>query len=398
MTVEKLKVANNLHCPLLKGGLATTILAGFFVYYTFGKCSTADLLLAMPFFLLLYFTQFVLGSEAVVSAFQNWIARNRFNALIFPTGMLAFYLIWLSLNGQNILSGNPWLLVYIIYFPVVVYTLRNDPNRKIGWLDFTVFVLALLPSSLYNIDQNSDVPISGGGFDSISHVIIILTGVYAFAVIRGIKEVGFVFELNWKSLRTALLVWIAYYSLVFVFGSSVNFIAIIGYNDTLDVLIKSILFTMIGTFLHTALFEELFFRGILQNLLAKRIAQGKSWLIFWSVGFGLLLIGALLVGYTLEGKMKWFPALVTIAMFGSAYLIEKSGKYGFGVYTSLAITGVTFGLVHYHAKSIIYIGLACVAGWAYGYTYIKTKNVFYSALVHMLVNTGVLIFGLKMIR
>jgi uncharacterized protein len=155
---------------------------------------------------------------------------------------------------------------------------------------------------------------------------------------------------------------------------------------------------MIGTFLHTALFEELFFRGILQNMLAKRIAQGRYWLIFWAVGFVLLLAGAFLVGYTLEGKMKWFPALMTAVMFTAAYFIEKSGKYGFGVYTSLAITGVTFGLVHYHAKSIIYIGLACLAGWAYGYTYIKTKNVFYSALVHTLVNTGVLIFGLKMIR
>jgi hypothetical protein len=53
--------------------------------------------------------------------------------------------------------------------------------------------------------------------------------------------------------------------------------------------------------------------------------------------------------------------------------------------------------VHYHAKSIIYIGLACVAGWAYGYTYIKTKNVFYSAVVHALVGTGAMIFGLKLI-
>ena len=113
----------------------------------------------------------------------------------------------------------------------------------------------------------------------------------------------------------------------------------------------------------------------------------------------MILFGcALLVGYTLEGQMKWFPALVTVLLFAAAWLIEKSGKFEMGVYTSLALTGVTFGLVHYHAKSIVYIGLACVAGWAYGYTYIKTKNVFYSAIVHTLVNTSILIFGLKMMR
>ena len=398
MTEKSIGAKSNLVNSLLKGAFATLILTLLFLLYTSGKCSTAELWLALPFFILLYFTQFTIGREAFISPMQNWFRKTWSNTLLFPTLMLAFYTIWMLINGQNMQEGKPWLLVYIIYFPVIVFGLVYVPDRKISWIDFTVFVLALLPTAFSSISQNSDIPINGAGFDSVSHVIIILTGVYAFAIVRGLKDVGFVPELKWKYLLTALSVWAAYYLLIFVFGSSVNFIAITGYSETLDVVLKSILFTLVGTFLHTALFEELFFRGILQNMLAKRIAQGKSWLIFWQIGFGLLVIGALLVGYTLEGKMKWFPAMITVIMFGSAYLIEKSGKYGMGVYTSLAITGVTFGLVHYHAKSIIYIGLACLAGWAYGYTYIKTKNVFYSALVHTLVNIGVLIFGLKMIR
>ncbi len=398
MTKKIFSSGNNLSGSLFKGGLATAVLTLFFLFFVSGKCSTTDLLISLPFFIILYFTQFSLGRDAVIQSFQEWIGKNRFNVLLFPTLMLAFYVSWMLLNGRDLLGGKPWLLLYIIYLPVVIFGWASNPSRKIGWLDFSVFVVALLPSAFTSIGQNSEIPINGGGFDSIFHVMIILTGAYAFAVVRGIKDVGFVPELKWKSLLTALLVWAAYYLLVFVFGISVNFIAITGYSETIDILLKSILFTLIGTFLHTALFEELFFRGILQNMLAKRIAQGKSWQIFWKIGFLLLFIGAILVGYTLEGKMKWFPALVTAIMFGSAWFIEKSGKYGMGVYTSLAITGVTFGLVHYHAKSIIYIGLACLAGWAYGYTYIKTKNVFYSALVHTLVNTGVLIFGLKMIR
>lgn len=389
---------SNLYNSLLNGGLATLVLTLFFLYYTNGRCSSQELLLALPFFIIFYFVQFVLGRESVVHAFVAWNVKRRWNVLIFPSVLLALYFIYLGLNGQNILEGNPGLLLYILYFPVLVYGLINDPNRKIGWIDFTIFVLALLPSNFFSLKQNSDLPINGSGFDSISHVMIILSGVYAFAIVRGIKEVGFVPEIRWKSLRTALLVWISFYAFVFVFGRSVDFITIIGYNDPVGVVIKSILFTMIGTFLHTALFEELFFRGILQNMLTRRIGQGRSWLVFWLVGFVLLLIGAFVVGYTLDGKMKWFPAFVTVILFTSAYFLEKSEKFGMGVYTSLAITGVTFGLVHYHAKSIIYIGLACVAGWAYGYTYIKTKNVFYSALVHTLVNTGVLIFGLKMMR
>ncbi len=398
MTIKNRGVSAPFYVDLIKGGATTLILVLLFIFYAKGKCTVTELLLALPFFILFYYAQFVIGRTTVVSAFQEWIGINRFNVLLFPTGMLILYLIYLVQNGQDILGGNPWLLLYIIYFPVVIFSFGKDPDRKIGWTDFTVFVLALLPTALYSIDQNSNIPVSGGGFDSVSHIMIILTGVYAFAVVRGIRDVGFVPELNWKSLVTALLVWASYYLVVFLFGRSVDFIAVTGYNETFEVLFKSILFSIIGTFLHTALFEELFFRGILQNMLAKRISQGKSWLIFWISGFVLLTVGAFLVGYTLEGKMKWFPALVTVIMFIAAYFLEKSGKHGFGIYTSLAITGVTFGLVHYHAKSIIYIGLACLAGWAYGYTYIKTKSVFYSALVHALVNTGVLIFGLKMIR
>ena len=398
MIFKKSGFENNLFNSLLKGAFATIILTLFFLFYTSGRCTLAELMLALPFFLLFYFAQFTIGRESVVDALQTWIGKNWWNVLIFPTTMLVLYLIFMIISHQNLLEGNLWLLLYITFFPVAVFSLRKQPVRKIGWLDFTVFALVLLPGSLYSIKQNSDLPINGSGFDSISHLMIILSGFYAFGVVRGIREVGFVAQLKWKSLRTALLVWIAFYSLVFVLGRSVNFIAIIGYSDPLEIVLKSILFTLIGTFLHTALFEELFFRGILQNMLSKRIGQGKSWLIFWLVGFLILFTGALLVGYTLEGQMKWFPALVTIVLFGCAYLLEKSKKHGLGVYTSLAITGVTFGLVHYHAKSIVYIGLACVAGWAYGYTYHKTKSVFYSALVHTLVNTGVLIFGLKMIR
>jgi len=397
MTTKKLGFENNLFNSLLKGGLATILLTLFFLFYTTGNCATTDLLVALPFFLLFYFAVFTIGKEAVIRAFQQWIGKNRWNVLVFPVGIFVLYILYLVINGQSLLEGNPWLLLYLCFFPVAVYALRNQPERKIGWLDFTVFLLVLLPGAFFSIKQNSEMPIHGHGFDSLSHVMIILSGVYAFAVVRSMKEVGFVAELRWKSLLTALLVWMAFYLLVFVFGRSVNFVAIIGYNDPIGVLLKTILFSLIGTFLHTALFEELFFRGILQNMLAKRIGQGKSWLIFWVVGLIILFPSALLVGYTLEGQMKWFPALVTLILFGSAYLIEKSGKYGMGVYTSLAITGVCFGLVHYHAKSIIYIGLACVAGWAYGYTYIKTKNVFYSAVVHALVGTGVLMFGLKMI-
>lgn len=389
---------NELLRELKNSVLWTAFLSIFYLIASLKAPNANDFLFALPFFLILYFTVFSIGKESVIQSLQNWIRKSWMNSLVFPVAMLVVYAFYLLINQQNPLDGNPLLGIYIILFPSVAFALWPNKSAKIGWFDFTVFALILLPGALLKIDQKSEIPFSGGGFDSLFHNMIVLSGVYAFAVVRGIPEVGFFPELKWKSLMTALWVWLAFYASVFAIGYSVDFIQFIGYEKTFAILIKSILFTMIGTFLHTALFEEVFFRGILQNMLARRIGQAKSWKTFWGAGFVLLLFSALLVGYTLEGKMKWFPALVTVLIFAAAYIIENSRKFEMGVYTSLALTGVTFGLVHYHAKSIIYIGFACIAGWAYGYTYLKTKNVFYSALVHMLVNTSVLIFGLKMMR
>ena len=82
----------------------------------------------------------------------------------------------------------------------------------------------------------------------------------------------------------------------------------------------------------------------------------------------------------------------TALLFGAAYLIERHKFENLGTYTALAITSVFFGLVHFHAGSMLFVGLASVAGWAYGYTYLKTQNVFYAALVHTLVNSSELLF------
>jgi hypothetical protein len=358
--------------------------------------NATDFMFALPFFIVSYVILFSIGRDSTVSYLQNLTGKNKLSALILPTAALLYYAFYLLINGINPLEGNPMLIVFIVLFPAAVLVFKRD--AQIGWIDFTVFTLILLPGVLLKTKQNSEIPISGNSFDSLFRILVMLSAVYSFSMIRNIREVGFYPEMKWKSLGTALWVWIAFFAFAFLFGYSVGFFRWAGYEKSGIQYIQTLVFTLAGTFLHTALFEELFFRGILQNILARRIGQAKSWKIFWIVGFVVLLIGALIVGYTLEGKMKWFPALVTVLIFAAAYIIENSRKFEMGVYTSLALTGVTFGLVHYHAKSIIYIGFACIAGWAYGYTYLKTKNVFYSALVHMLVNTSVLIFGLKMMR
>ena len=379
-------------------GMWTAALTLLFLLFYGSVNAIADMMIALPFFVLFYYLFFTLGQVRVTSSFRKWIGGTILNLLLLPVILLSLYFFYLLINGQNPIHGTLALIPYLILFPVLMFAARRNREQKIDWLDFTAFVLYLLPTLFIEVKPSGELPFTGEGFESLYHIILILAAVYSFGVVRGLDDMGFIPVLNLKYLWTAIWVWAAFYTLVLIIGYPVNFIRFIG-HEVIDLpLFKKIAITLIATFFHTAVFEELFFRGILLNMLTKRIGQAKTWKVFWQWGLILSVPAALLVGYTLKGGMQWFPALMTTSLFAAAFFLERSNRHQSGLYTGLAITATIFGLVHYHSHAIIYIGFACVAGWAYGYTYLKTKNVFYSAIVHTLVNSSVVIFGLEFVK
>jgi membrane protease YdiL (CAAX protease family) len=357
--------------------------------------SISDILIVLPFFIVLYYFFFSIGKEKVSARMRTWIDSDVRKMIIFPVLLMSFYFFYVLLTKQNPFYGTLALLPYLIFFPILMFVVCRQKVQQINWIDFTSFMLCLVLVSFIKVNPVGNLPFNGEGFDSVYRIIIMLNAVYVFSIIRGLDDVGFFPVFKWKFLWIAMWVWFVFYLIVVIVGYSVDFVKFIGHKSVTILFLNKIVITLIATFFHTAIYEELFFRGILQNMLSKRIGQTGSWKIFWKWGLLVLLPLALLVGYTLRGNMKWFPALMTLIIFAVAFFIERANKNKTGVFTGLAITSVIFGLVHYHSGAIIYIGFACLAGWAYGYTYIKTRNVFYSALVHTLVNSSVLIFGLE---
>ena len=386
-----------LSLELKRSAAWTAILTILFLLFTWSKSSYSEVFIALPFFILLYFLFCSIGRKETTRHVRSFIHSELRKALIFPALLLFIYFFYVLINNQSPFRGMAALLPYLL-FPILLFLVRKNRNQKIDWIDFTAFVLYLLPTLFIKVEPAGNLPFRGEDFDSVYRIAMILSAIYAFGILRNLEDIGFYPTFNLNKLGTALWVWVAFYLFVLVIGFNVNFIKYVGHDAITSLLIRKIAVTLVVTFLHTAIFEELFFRGILLNMLTKRIARGKNWMIFLVSGLVVLLPLAFLVGYTLKGGMQWFPALMTLLIFAAAYLIEKRGKTSLGVYTALAITSTIFGLVHYHSGAIVYIGFACVAGWAYGYTYIKTKNVFYSALVHTLVNSSVLIFGLEFIK
>jgi len=393
-----MKTENEISKELQSSIAWTAILTVLFILFNRSVEVLWAMFPALPFFIVLYFLLFSIGKEHVSNQIRKWLNSDIKKIVIFPAILIALHFGYVLVIKQNPFQGSVSMIPYLIFFPALVFAARRNEVKKIDWLDFVTFILFVLPITLINSNPAGKLPVVGNEFDSTYRIVMMLAGVYAFVIVRGLDDVGFFPEFKLKNFFAAIWVWLAFYGFVFIIGYAVDFIQITGHESFSADLISTIALTIITTFLHTALFEEFLFRGILQNMLSKRINQSKSWMIFWKWGLAILFPLAILVGYALKGGMQWFPALVTLLIFTAAFFIEKSGKFQIGVYTALAITGAIFGLVHYHSGSIVYIGFACIAGWAYGYTWIKTRNVFYAALVHALVNSSALIFGLEMMR
>ena len=381
-----------------KSSLYTTILTAIFLFFIWEKSSLIEVLYSTLFFIVLYFALFTVGKPAVGDYLRKYIDYSIYKVGVIPAVILLLYYLYLYITGQNPFTDMNMLLPFFILFPVFVFSSKVQVSKNYDWLDFTIFTIFLFPITLITLDTKSDIPLNGTGFDSFYRIMILITAVYAFVVVRGVKDVGFYPEFQLKKLWRAIWVWLLFYSSIFIFAVSVNFLKYKGHDVVDSALFIKIFKKLLTTFLHVALFEELFFRGLLQNMLQKRISQSSNWKTFWIFGAAILFALSLVTGYLMDGGMSYFPALVSLLLFVAAWFIEKAKFDKTGTYTALAISSVIFGLVHYHAGSIIFVGLAAIGGWAYGYTYIKTKNVFYAALVHTLVNTSALMFGLELAK
>lgn len=390
---------SNLSVQVLRRGLIpTAVLALLLVAVTWGKSSGRELAVAVPVFCLLYGSLFTLGQEAIAARLREWIGGHTGRALALPVALIVLLYTYCAVGGGNPLQRSGLMLPSLLLLPVLLCHQAQEKGRPIGDRDLACLILFLVPLPALHLPVSAEIPFGGGGFDSATRVVMIVVGVYAFVVMRGLAEVGAVVAPRWRGLATTMAVWLAFFGLCFVVASATGFVTYVGYEPMTVAAMRDGVRHFLRILLHTALFEELFFRGLLQNMVAQRIAQAGKWRVVWRVGLAVLLPIALGAGFTLGGAFGWLPAAVCCALFGAAYLLERRGRERVGTYTALALVGSTFGLVHYHAGSLVFVALAMVAGWAYGYLYLRTRNLLYPVLLHTLINSSPMFFGLALVK
>lgn len=221
-----------------------------------------------------------------------------------------------------------WLAIYAV-LPVAIAALmhnarRADPAQRGNWRDF--FVLAIIGLA---VDLRWFEPAWPAHLAVFNKILLLDAGIYALLAIRQLDGTGFDLRLRLRDLIIGLREFAFYAPVAIALGLSLGFLH---FHAAWPHPLRTIA-AFAFTFFFIAVPEELFFRGWLQNLLARRI--GRSW--------------------------------------------------------SLLLTAAIFGLSHWNKRAVHfnwrYVLLAAIAGIFYGRAWRQQRRVGASAVTHASVDT-----------
>jgi len=165
------------------------------------------------------------------------------------------------------------------------------------------------------------------GLGSLPKLYLCDVALYLYIVVRRLPGIGYSFIPALDDFKIGLREWAFFLPIALGLGFATNFLSFYPRHPSVGHIAGAFLIT----FLLTAIPEELFFRGILQNLLEARLGPAKS----------------------------------------------------------LILTACLFGLSHFHKGAAFnwrYVLLAAIAGIFYGRAWLAKRHLFASALTHTLVD------------
>jgi membrane protease YdiL (CAAX protease family) len=237
--------------------------------------------------------------------------------------LLAPYLIYAAGTGDF----SWWALGRLAALPaglLALYTLApvRDP-RRLGRQDALALVWLATPVLARWLGGLWNVPVN---LDFMARLYVCVVGAWAFLVYRGLEGAGYEARFSGAILRAALQNFLLFSVIALPLGLAMGFIA---WNPNWRGPWQ-LLFDVVTLFVFVAIPEELFFRGLLQNLL-----EGA-----WRSRYAAQAVAAVLFGFThiLHGFPNWrYVLLASIAgwFYGSAWRSTRS----------LVASGLTHALV-----------------------------------------------------
>ena len=258
-------------------------------------------------------------------AVRDW-AKRKIPAFAAAALFLIPYLIYCAGTGDFRWFALAKLIAMAIaplglfaMFPVA------DPKR-LNWQDGVVLMWLYIPVQFHFIAGIWNFPVN---LDFMARLFVVGAGAWAFIVVRGVPDAGYEFLLSLPILRDAAISLAGFSVLALPLGFAMHFLA---WNPQWRGW-PQFLADYVTIFLFVAIAEELFFRGLLQNLLEGSIGSRNAAQAMVSVVFGLSHVG------------------------------------------------------HAPAPNWRYVALATIAGWFYGLAYRKQRSLMASATCHAMVDT-----------
>lgn len=218
---------------------------------------------------------FAFAAERVARAVRRWPAALRVG---FPALLVAPYAM-VSVSAH--MFQWTWFALYAI-LPVTMAALlmraaAADAEQHGDWRDGFILLVLGLAVDLRWFDSAWPA-----GLRALNELFLVDAGLYGFLVIRQLQETGFDFHLQWSDWKTGLRELVFFTPIVIALGLALGFIH--PHRNLLG--IGSALLRWILIFFFTAVPEELFFRGWVQNLLERRLGRRVA-LVIASILFGL---------------------------------------------------------------------------------------------------------------
>jgi len=168
------------------------------------------------------------------------------------------------------LAASPTLLAVILDV--------REPPAWMTWQD--AIVLMIIVAVHYSKLLPTAWPLPGWAF--LPKLFLADVALYCFLVIRRLDGMGYSLVPALSALTVGLREWAFFLPIAFLLGEGIGFI----HFHAAGVGLGSVLTRVLLTFLLIAIPEELFFRGILQNLLETRLGRFPA-LLLASLLFGL---------------------------------------------------------------------------------------------------------------
>lgn len=196
------------------------------------------------------------------------------------------------------------------------------------------------------------LPVAGAKVPVIEMTLLVLT-YFLFLVRHPVDRMGFTLSLALRDVLTALTGLVIFMAVAIPLGLGIGWLE---WNPQWPGW-GGLFGAVVGGYLLVALVEEVYFRGLIQNLIEARLEppDGPAWA---------------------AGRVGFFVSLgITAAVFGMAHLNNTTGT-----------------AARHLPPNWSYVLMASLAGLTYGWVWWKTRKVTASAITHAMVNLIWLLF------